>query len=95
MQNLIPFIVLWSLLAASVIAMIVWRKMVANQEDDTIHVLQGSVAQQVTVAQARSHRQVGQNPDRGHSCVRLDPRGDLHLPEFRRDVQYSTGRVIR
>jgi len=31
--------------------LIVWRKMVANNEDDTLHVLQGSVAQQVTVAQ--------------------------------------------
>lgn len=49
--NLVPFIVLWVLLAASVLVLIVWRKMVANQEDDTIHVLQGSVAQQVTVAQ--------------------------------------------
>ena len=32
--------------------MIVWRKMVASHEDDSLHVLQqGSVAQQVTVAQ--------------------------------------------
>ncbi|SPE32120.1 conserved hypothetical protein [Candidatus Sulfopaludibacter sp. SbA6] len=49
--NLVPFIVLWALLAASVLVLIVWRKMVANNEDDTLHVLQGSVAQQVTVAQ--------------------------------------------
>jgi len=49
--NLMPFIVLWALLAVSVIVLIAWRKMVANQEDDTIHVLQGSVAQQVNVAQ--------------------------------------------
>jgi len=49
--NLVPFIVLWALLAASVLVLIVWRKMVANSEDDTLHVLQGSVAQQVTVAQ--------------------------------------------
>jgi hypothetical protein len=50
MHNLIPFIVLWSLVAASVIALIVWRKMIASEEDDSLHVLQGSVAQQVTVA---------------------------------------------
>jgi len=49
--NLVPFIVLWALLAASVLVLIVWRKIVANNEDDTLHVLQGSVAQQVTVAQ--------------------------------------------
>jgi uncharacterized membrane protein len=48
--NLVPLIVLWSLLAISVIVMVVWRKMVASGEDDTLHVLQGSVAQQVTVA---------------------------------------------
>ncbi len=48
--NLVPFIVLWGLLAISVIVMIVWRKLVASEEDDTLHVLQGSVAQQVTVA---------------------------------------------
>jgi len=28
--NLVPFIVLWALLAASVLVLIVWRKMVAN-----------------------------------------------------------------
>jgi len=50
MHNLIPFIVLWVLLALSVAVLVVWRKMIASQEDDTIHVLQGSVAQQVTVA---------------------------------------------
>lgn len=49
--NLIPFIVLWVLLALSVAVLVVWRKTVANQEDDSIHVLQGSVAQQVHVAQ--------------------------------------------
>jgi len=48
--NLVPLIVLWSLLAISVIVMVVWRKMVASGEDDSLHVLQGSVAQQVTVA---------------------------------------------
>lgn len=48
--NLIPFIVLWVLFALSVAVLVVWRKTVANQEDDTIHVLQGSVAQQVNVA---------------------------------------------
>jgi hypothetical protein len=48
--NLVPLIVLWGLLAISVIVMVVWRKMVASGEDDSLHVLQGSVAQQVTVA---------------------------------------------
>lgn len=48
--NFVPFIVLWVLLAVSVIVLIAWRKSIAVQEDDSLHVLQGSVAQQVNVA---------------------------------------------
>jgi len=46
--KLIPFIVLWCLLAVGVLALIVWRKLVASHEDDQIHVLDGgpSVSQQ-------------------------------------------------
>jgi hypothetical protein len=36
-----PFVLLWALMAAVVLAMVVWRKMVASQEDDQIHVLDG------------------------------------------------------
>jgi hypothetical protein len=32
-------IILWGVLAASVLVMIVWRKAVARGEDDTLHVL--------------------------------------------------------
>jgi len=49
--NLIPFIVLWVILALTVAALIAWRKMIAASEDDSLHVLQGSVAQQVNIAQ--------------------------------------------
>jgi len=46
-----PFLVLWGVLAASVLVLIVWRKMVARNEDDMLHVLntQG-VPQQAVVA---------------------------------------------
>jgi len=45
--SFIPFVVLWSILAAVVLALVVWRKMVASQEDDNIHVMSGaSVSQQ-------------------------------------------------
>ena len=37
--NLFPLIVLWGVLAASVLFLIVWRKMVARNEDDNLHVL--------------------------------------------------------
>lgn len=49
--DLRPFIVLWIVLATTVIALIVRRKMVASHEDDTLHVLQGApITQQVAVA---------------------------------------------
>ncbi|HTX36864.1 MAG TPA: hypothetical protein VME43_17665 [Bryobacteraceae bacterium] len=41
-SNFIPFVVLWTLMAAVVLAMVVWRKMVASHEDDQIHVLDGA-----------------------------------------------------
>ena len=41
--NLLPFAVLWALLAATVIALIIYRKMVAGQEDDALHVSQANV----------------------------------------------------
>jgi hypothetical protein len=49
-NSFVPFVVLWSVLAAVVLAMVVWRKMVASKEDDNIHMLDGggSVAQQQT-----------------------------------------------
>jgi hypothetical protein len=49
--NFTPFIVLWIALATAVIVLIVKRKMVANNEDDTLHVLQGApIPNQVAVA---------------------------------------------
>jgi len=54
-NNFVPFVVLWSVMAAAVLALIVWRKMVASQEDDNIHVLDGGgeaiSRHQVAVAQ--------------------------------------------
>jgi len=42
---------LWALLAVSVIVLIVWRKTVARNEDDQLHVLQtAAVTQQAEVA---------------------------------------------
>jgi hypothetical protein len=44
-------IALWALLAVSVIALIVWRKTVARNEDDQLHVMQVAAAtQQADVA---------------------------------------------
>jgi hypothetical protein len=49
------FIVLWILLALTVLALFVWRKAVASKEDDALHVLDGASAaktsEQLVVAQ--------------------------------------------
>ncbi len=54
-MSFIPFIVLWCLLAVTIMALFVWRKMVASKEDDNLHVLDGASAvkssEQVAVAQ--------------------------------------------
>jgi hypothetical protein len=48
---MISLIVVWGLMAIAVMALIVWRKNVARNEDDQLHVLQsGPVAQQAAVA---------------------------------------------
>ena len=49
--NFIPFLALWVVLAVGVIVMIAWRKVVARQEDETLHVMDvGAVSHQVDIA---------------------------------------------
>jgi hypothetical protein len=49
--NLMPYFMLWVVLAAVVIAMIVWRKTVSSHEDESLHVLDaGAASQQLNVA---------------------------------------------
>jgi hypothetical protein len=45
-MNLMPLFVLWILLALTVVALLVWRKTVARNEDDSLHVLDGAAPQQ-------------------------------------------------
>jgi hypothetical protein len=48
--NLMPYFVLWVALAVVVIGMIVWRKTVSSQEDETLHVMDaGALSHQVDV----------------------------------------------
>jgi hypothetical protein len=42
--NFVPFVALWAVLAAVVLSMVVWRKVVASNEDDQIHVLDSESA---------------------------------------------------
>jgi hypothetical protein len=48
--DLRPFLVLEIVLALIVIALIVWRKAVARNEDDTLHMMDGAAAQQAIIA---------------------------------------------
>ena len=49
--DLRPLVTLWILVTASVIALFIWRKIVAGKEDDTLHVNSGSTLQQTSLAQ--------------------------------------------
>jgi hypothetical protein len=42
--NLLPFTILWTILTAVVIGLIAYRKWVARDEDDTLHILDSDIA---------------------------------------------------
>jgi uncharacterized membrane-anchored protein len=54
-MNLMPFLLLLAVLAMTVLVLLVWRKTVARNEDDNLHVMDGAAvrqtAQQAVVAQ--------------------------------------------
>jgi hypothetical protein len=87
--NLIPFIVLWGLLAASVIGMIVWRKTVSSNEDDSLHMMQGVAAEQLTVA-----RKLDVIDNRDHGDFRPDPRIAVRLSELGDGIQHPDRTLI-
>ena len=52
-MTFVPFTVLWALLAVIVLALIAYRKVVSNKEDETLHLGSGAEAipaQQVVIA---------------------------------------------
>jgi hypothetical protein len=51
-MNLMPLVILWMVLALAVLALLVWRKAVARNEDDNLHVLDGAAAQTSSVQAA-------------------------------------------
>ncbi|HTS63785.1 MAG TPA: hypothetical protein VMH28_17290 [Candidatus Acidoferrales bacterium] len=48
--NLVPYVAVWSLIALSVLVLFIMRKMVSSKEDDNVHILHGTVTEQVVVA---------------------------------------------
>lgn len=49
--NLVPFAVVWALLATVVLILIVYRLMVARREDDTLHLIHATGTPQQVIAQ--------------------------------------------
>ena len=49
--DLRPFVALWIVVTAIVIALFIWRKIVAGKEDDSLHVNSGPVVDQTSIAQ--------------------------------------------
>ncbi len=48
--NFMPFFVIEGLLVVMIIVLVIWRQTVARGEDDTLHVLHGTISEQTTVA---------------------------------------------
>jgi len=52
-MSLMPFLILWVVLALGILVLFVWRKLVSREEDDNLHVLGGDqkTGVQIVVAQ--------------------------------------------
>jgi hypothetical protein len=48
---LFPLLVLWIVLALSVLSLFLWRQAVARNEDDSLHVMHGALTQQTSLSQ--------------------------------------------
>ena len=48
-MNLITLAIGWAVIALAVLTLFIWRKAVARNEDDNLHVLDGAAAQQTAV----------------------------------------------
>ena len=58
--HLMPFLVVWMVLAVVVIVLIAWRKVVSNREDDTLHVGEPETVQEgVMQEQVEVVRKIG------------------------------------
>ena len=46
-----PLIIVWSLLAVVVLGLFFWRQAIARSEDDSLHVMHGTITSQTTLSQ--------------------------------------------
>jgi hypothetical protein len=50
-SNYLPLLVVWIALALVVLALFIWRQVLASHEDDSLHVMHGALTQQTSFAQ--------------------------------------------
>ena len=46
-----PLVIVWILLALAVLALFLWRQSVARNEDDSLHVMHGTITSQTSLSQ--------------------------------------------
>jgi hypothetical protein len=50
-MSLLPLLVVWVVLALGVLTLFLWRQAVARTEDDSLHVMHGTITSQTTLSQ--------------------------------------------
>jgi hypothetical protein len=50
-MSLLPLLVVWVVLALGVLTLFLWRQSVARGEDDSLHVMHGTITSQTTLSQ--------------------------------------------
>lgn len=50
-MSLLPLLVVWVVLALGVLTLFLWRQAVARTEDDSLHVMHGTITTQTTLSQ--------------------------------------------
>ncbi|HMD72107.1 MAG TPA: hypothetical protein VKF41_12220 [Bryobacteraceae bacterium] len=67
-SHLIPFVIVWAVLAVAVLVLLAWRKVVSNREDDSLH-----VGEPDTVQEGVMHEQ----EDVAHKIEQIDKWGKI------------------
>ena len=50
-MNFLPLAIVWIVLALVVLALFLWRQAVARNEDDSLHVMHGTITSQTSLSQ--------------------------------------------
>ena len=96
-SHLMPFLVVWVVLAVVVLVLLAWRKVVTSHEDDTLHVAEPDAVQEGVMReqaercpQDREDRQVGQNPHHNRGGLWPDSGERILLPDVDGEFQHRS-----